>query len=445
MNTDGQTGTSPLELATLAKKGNPIDKNKKETSLKRENRIENIEKKLNELKILSPSYQINTRSKSNTEHTQLTFESKPKIKMSQPPTEITLRLEEAFKLIPTCSGETDVYQFINACDIAVNSVDRENVPLLIRYITTKLSGKALDVIKYKDTTKWVNIKKYLSEAFESQYSASSLQLQINSIKMNLGETVNSYTERIEQLYYKLCNIYTFNKPKDEAKIIQTQLKEQTLGLYIKGLIKPIKIVVKSRDPKTLEEAKNIANTEELEFNAEKETRNLLNTNYRNNYNNGSNNIQPQQNNRYRNNYNNNFNKKPIICYKCNGRHFASQCRSQPVQRSNQRIPDNNYNNYNNRPPSNNRNNFNRPNNYQSNNYTRPPTNYNTNNYNTRNITCSYCNKTGHEMSECFKKRNNERNNYNSGNGRSGEARGPRTVNQITAEETYDDVFTLNQQ
>jgi hypothetical protein len=106
-----------------------------------------------------------------------------------------------------------------------------------------------------------------------------------------------------------------------------------------------------------------------------------------------------------------------------------------TKRSNQRISNNNYNN---RSPSNNRNNsnFNRPNNYHSNNYTRPTTNYNTNNYITRNITCSYCNKTVHKMSKCYKKRNNVRNNFNSGNGRSNEARGSRTVNQITtAEET----------
>jgi hypothetical protein len=38
--------------------------------------------------------------------------------------------------------------------------------------------------------------------------------------MNFEEMVNSYTERIEQLYYKCCNIYTLDKSRDEAKIIQ---------------------------------------------------------------------------------------------------------------------------------------------------------------------------------------------------------------------------------
>lgn len=128
--------------------------------------------------------------------------------------------------------------------------------ILIRCITTRLSGKALEIIKYR-LIKWVYIRKYLEETFESQYSATSLQLQINWIKMNQGKTVNAYTDRIEKLFFKLCHIYTLNKSEVEAKIIQ----EQILALYIEGLIKQIKIMVKTRNPITLKEAKSIANTE----------------------------------------------------------------------------------------------------------------------------------------------------------------------------------------
>lgn len=51
-------------------------------------------------------------------------------------------------------------------------------------------------------------------------------------------------------------------------------------------------MVKTRNPRTLEEAKNIASTEELEFNAKKETQNMFNTNKQNSsLTNGSNNNQ----------------------------------------------------------------------------------------------------------------------------------------------------------
>lgn len=104
-------------------------------------------------------------------------------------------------------------------------------------------GKALEIIKCKHTSKWIFIKQYLQEAFESRYSASALQFITNkfdnSIKMNHCETVNSYTDKIEQFFfYKLFNIYSADKKKG-TKTTEHQLKEQTLDLYIKVLIKPI--------------------------------------------------------------------------------------------------------------------------------------------------------------------------------------------------------------
>lgn len=50
--------------------------------------------------------------------------------------------------------------------------------------------------------------------------------------MNNVETVNNYTDKIEQLHYKLCDIYTSNKTKEDARAIQGELNEHTLGLYI---------------------------------------------------------------------------------------------------------------------------------------------------------------------------------------------------------------------
>jgi len=447
MNTDGKTDTSPLELATPSNLiGNPTENNSGKSKNKDKNIIndksENLEEKLKDLINFSPKY--NTRSKNITEHTQLTFDRKPKTKMPNSNTEVkpevSIKLDEAIKLIPECTGENDICQFINACDLAIKTVEKDSAHILITYITTKLKGEAYEAIKYKDKSKWSLIKKYLEDAFGSQYSASSLQLQINSIKQNQGETVKSYTNRLQQLYYKLISIYTFNKPKVECEIIEKQLKEQTLVLYIKGFIKPIKAMLKARNPKTLEEAKNIAMGEELEFNSEKETNNLINYNRRQNNNTYTNHANNNYNNRnaYQPNPNNNFNNRnnrPIKCYKCDGPHFANQCRVNQVQRSNFRPP-NNYNR--------NNNNYNQTNNNQGNNFTRPPTNYNNN---TQGISCNYCNRRGHNISDCYKKKNDERNN--SGNDRTDAARGPRTVHQIiqTAEEeeTYDVASTSYQQ
>ncbi|KAF0711924.1 myb-like protein D [Aphis craccivora] len=88
---------------------------------------------------LSLDHKKVTRSKvmDSFEHTELTFERRPRVKKM-----VTIKLEEAFKLIPLCKGKDDIYPFINACDMAVNLVEEKFAPTLVKYITTRLSGRA---------------------------------------------------------------------------------------------------------------------------------------------------------------------------------------------------------------------------------------------------------------------------------------------------------------
>ncbi len=111
------------------------------------------------------------------------------------------------------------------------------------------------MIKYKNVTKCLYIKSYLTDAFEDTTTASSLQIKLNSIKMRNDEDVNDNCHRVEKLYYKLCTACTLNKEEAEARVIHETLKEQTLNIFIKGLISPIKTIIKARNPKTLEVAK----------------------------------------------------------------------------------------------------------------------------------------------------------------------------------------------
>ncbi|XP_060881674.1 glycosyltransferase-like protein gnt13 [Metopolophium dirhodum] len=280
--------------------------------------------------------------------------------------------------------------------------------------------------------------------------AVSLVEEANAPTMHNNEDVNDYCHREEKLYYQLCTASTLGKIDTEAKIIHETLKEQTLANFIKGLVEPIRTIVKSRNPKTLEMSKQLSKAKEVEYNTERDnyrhrnensnnrgsfSRNnsnnyqrTTNTNY-NNRNNGnfrSNNFTKPNNFTRTNNYQrtdnftqpNNTNRPVIKCYNCNGNHYASQCRNNPRT---------NYSNNssNNRPP--NRNNF-----------TQLPTNYNI-----QVATCTYCNRNGHNINACYKKRNDEsRHDNNSGNANvSNEGRGTRSINQIIAEQPMHDATT----
>jgi len=89
---------------------------------------------------------------------------------------VVIRLEDAFKLIPLCTGMDNIYQFINTCDMAVSLVEEANAPTLVNILLQGLLGRALEMIKYKNVSKWAYIKSYLTDAFEFTGTASTLQI-----------------------------------------------------------------------------------------------------------------------------------------------------------------------------------------------------------------------------------------------------------------------------
>jgi hypothetical protein len=81
--------------------------------------------------------------------------------------------------------------------------------------------------------------------------------------MKYNESIYDYNKRIENLYYKLCNTSIIEKQKSDIQSICDTFKNLTLTACVSGLIKPIKLMVKARNPNTLELAKQIAKNEEL--------------------------------------------------------------------------------------------------------------------------------------------------------------------------------------
>ncbi|KAF0688758.1 Uncharacterized protein FWK35_00034540, partial [Aphis craccivora] len=217
--------------------------------------------------------------------------------------------------------------------------------------------------------------------------------------MRNDEDVNDYCHRVEKLYYKLCTACTLNKEEAEARVIHETLKEQTLNIFIKGLISPIKTIIKSRNPKV---AKQLAKAEEVEYNSERE-----NNRYRNEFNNkGNYNFSRPNNNNFQrtnNTRNNNMNslinhEQPIILNKIiQIDHLLNVTTVMLItMQFNVEII------------------LSRTSNRK--NFTQPPTNYNA-----RVSTCAYCKRGGHDINVC--KRNDENRNNNV----SGEERGTRNA------------------
>ena len=227
-----------------------VEKSLLDTSIKF-NTINEIEKRV-----------IGTRTKQNIVHTQLQpVTRKPRAKMA----EAKLSLKDISSLIPNCADEKDVYAFIRACDYACEAIEKEQLPLLTKFIATKLTGKALDVCRYRETSTWDNIKFILKSAFEQPLSPQILQISLNSLRMRNDEDVQSYNGRVEKLYYNLCSATVANKPAEEAKILRQAITEQALAIYINGLKMNLQTIIRARDPKTLEVAMQLARQLEIEL------------------------------------------------------------------------------------------------------------------------------------------------------------------------------------
>ncbi|KAE9523374.1 hypothetical protein AGLY_016322 [Aphis glycines] len=399
----------------------------------------------------------------NLVHTELgPVKRKQRTKMSS----VKATIEQVTAMIPICADAKDVCSFIRACDYACEAVDRETIPLLVKFINTRITGKALEVCRYRETSDWETIKKILRGAFEQQLSPQTLQIGLNSVRMKNDEDVLTYTGRVEQLYYNLCNATLANKTPEEARILRQTLKDQALAIYINGLKMDLQTILRARNPETLELAMQMARQLEIEFSFNKEllnNENKVNQNGNKNFNGNrwSNNYQGNNSNGKNFGYKQNFNRGQN---RQNPNNYNNVNRSNNFNSFGRNNNNNNSNNYprnNNGQYNNNRRQQNNPgcyicgrtnhvardcrgnvtqiarrntnNNAQpQNNNARQNTNNNFNN-NSAPITCSYCNKIGHDSVSCYSKQRDERNNANrSGNGQVSNGNGVRSINQITA-------------
>ncbi|XP_060857666.1 GATA zinc finger domain-containing protein 14-like [Metopolophium dirhodum] len=417
-------------------------------------------------------------------------------------------LDKAVSMIPICTGKKDVAEFINTCEIALNDIAEIDKQLLLKIITSKLAGNALEVTKYRTLDSWEAIKSILQGAFEHKISERALSIGLNTARMAEGESVAKFANRIEELYYKLCAASTVGLNKAEETVVKSQTKKQAMIIFMTGLPNHLYIVLKARSPKSLEECIQMALDEEIEYNSRMSIENLQNNaesqSFSKNENQGVNGNTKQQNNNgkintfYRgnnghmnqngrnNNFNNrngyndgynkfnkNVNRGGYSNFNSNNRNGYSN-RTGYSNSNNRGGYSNNYRqNYNEN--NNQRNNFGNQNRSNTGCYTCGKTNHiarecwqtngrpggndraNThnnsrdngarnsgggnssrNNTGVQNLHCSYCNKIGHEISNCFTKQKNEKNNSKNSKGQV--PVGVRLVQEIM-ESPQNDVFT----
>lgn len=287
-------------------------------------------------------------------------------------------LSDASKFIPMFDGTPGkLRSFINSCDMMYEDLNENAKIRFLRFLKTRMLGKALDHVTYTTINDYNTLKTELNNQFKALESISTLSVKLNRIRQGQEESVKEFAHRLEQLKLDLTEAQVAESPTI-ASAIKTLNDKQVIDNFKNGLKHPMKNALMGQKFDSLKDAIKIA--------IDVETMNPPRVNYN------------QQNNQGHNNYKNSYRKNDHD----NQKRYNN---NRSVESNNKNFNNNNNNNQNNKQQSQQ---FNK--NYQNNNnYNRNQQN-NNRNFNNRNFNNNQHKNTNDTQNKNQNNRNNQSNN-----------------------------------
>lgn len=252
--------------------------------------------------------------------------------------------------IDSYSGERDVLPaFITNCKNALDLASESQKELLLKFIISKLRGKAQIACSNRIFDDFDSLKDFLRQNFGERKHYNHLLLNLQSCKQELNETVAQYALRIETCLTNLqAEIHNSDTLKKELAGRIAMTEDLALYTFTIGLHSNISNIVRCRDPKNLNAAINIAIEEEKIINTQKSAMVQV---------------------------------KPKLCNICNKKgHSESECYNKKRDDTRYRVQ------------------LRRPFNPSTSNFKQPT--------NSSPVVCRYCKNVGHDISECRKRQFN---------------------------------------
>lgn len=185
--------------------------------------------------------------------------------MSKPePDPPTMDLNTLLKFIKPYNGSRETLSsFITNCNNAYELASETQKPILFRYILCQLEGKAESACSIKEFTTWEQLKEFLKTQFAERKHYAYLLTDLQESKQGPQENVSQFSLKVETcLSHLLTEISLSNKRvKDVAGRISA-MEDLALHHFLMGLHPRLSNMVRCRSPKTLNEAINIAISEE---------------------------------------------------------------------------------------------------------------------------------------------------------------------------------------
>lgn len=276
-------------------------------------------------------------------------------------------LLQATKIIPEFSGkQEDLQNFLNLIELYKDTLKQDHERNLINFVMrTRLSEKLQNKLAVSNIPQtFANFKTIIKENYEIKRNASHIHAKLNNLKQN-GTNISHYIENIENLIAELNKIQIDEMGEGSRPTIVRLNENIALNTFKQGLNDKYKTIIYAANPKTFNEARNIA----LELYPDTEQNRVMHFNH--NYVRNTN----RNGNSQRSNYNNQGNRNT------NYNNHYSRSNHSNIQNRTFNNSNNNYNNTRNRVYHNNNNHYNNNNNQRNNNNN---SNYRYNNSNNRN-------------------------------------------------------------
>ncbi|KAL3274657.1 hypothetical protein HHI36_016037 [Cryptolaemus montrouzieri] len=106
---------------------------------------------------------------------------------------------------------------------------------------------------------------YLLDGYTDRRTQAQWQLELHSCKQNANEGVISFANRVENCYIKLLGTLDDTLDDERRNIHTEMLQTQALNVFLMGLNREVAMIVKARNPNTLEDAIRLALSEEQEL------------------------------------------------------------------------------------------------------------------------------------------------------------------------------------
>lgn len=180
------------------------------------------------------------------------------------PTKMALTSAQYSDIIPSCKDVKDVEQFVTIVDKLHKEAEENKKKVFLAITGAKITGKAFDAIKGKDTSTWELLKNTLTKGLEEKVDMSTASNKLTHIKQLPNEQLKEYVERIKDALAVL-NRTAIRQFTDEA--VKTQilaLNDATAkNTFEAGLIDMrLKTVVVAAQRETFNDSYNFATNQQ---------------------------------------------------------------------------------------------------------------------------------------------------------------------------------------